>query len=49
LKSLSDSEKASFIAGSHRYGNPSARIFVQLNSGAPLEVGTKTSAIVADL
>jgi hypothetical protein len=34
------------LAGTHRYGNAKARIFVQLNSDASLEVGTKTKAIV---
>jgi hypothetical protein len=38
--------EAGMLAGPHRYGNAKARIFVQLNSDASLEVGNKTKAIV---
>ncbi len=37
---------AAMLAGPHRYGNPSTRIFVQLNSGASLEDGNTVKAIV---
>jgi hypothetical protein len=37
------------LAGAHRYGNPSRRIFVQLNESAPLDVGKKTKALVDSL
>ncbi|WP_281326714.1 hypothetical protein [Polyangium sp. 6x1] len=39
-------EGFALVAGSHRYGNPKTRVFVQLNEGAPLDVGKKTKAIV---
>jgi hypothetical protein len=37
------------LAGRHRYGSPSARVFVQLNSQAPAETGTKAEAVVEGL
>ena len=38
--------KAVAIAGPRQYGNPKARVFVQINSGASSEVGAKTKAVV---
>jgi hypothetical protein len=37
---------AAMLAGPHRYGNASTRIFVQLNTGASLEEGNLVKAIV---
>lgn len=42
-------EGAAILAGPHRYGNPGARIFVQMNSGASLEIGKQTRAIIEGL
>lgn len=42
-------EAMAMVAGSHRYGNEKARIFVQMNSEASLEVGNKAKAIVSGL
>ncbi len=42
-------EGAAMLAGAHRYGNAKARIFVQMNEGASLEIGQKTKAIVEAL
>jgi hypothetical protein len=42
-------EAAAIIVGPHRYGSAKARIFVQMNEGASLEVGKKTRAIVEGL
>jgi hypothetical protein len=38
--------KAAILAGPHRYGSKKARIFVQMNEGASLEVGKRTKAVV---
>ncbi|MDC3985790.1 hypothetical protein [Polyangium jinanense] len=40
---------AAVLAGPHRYGNARARVFVQMNQGASLEVGNKAKAIVDSL
>ncbi|XXY23346.1 hypothetical protein WME88_27420 [Sorangium sp. So ce216] len=37
------------LAGPHRYGNPKARIFVQMNEGASLEAGKRAQSIVESL
>lgn len=34
------------LAGPHRYGNGKARIFVQMNSEAPNDLGAKAKAVV---
>jgi hypothetical protein len=34
------------LAGPHRYGNPKARIFVQLTKDTPTAVGVKAKAVV---
>jgi hypothetical protein len=39
-------EALAVVAGSHRYGNPSKRIFVQLNEALPIDIGKKAKAIV---
>lgn len=40
---------AAMLAGPHRYGSKTARIFVQMNDGASLEVGKKAKAVVDGL
>lgn len=40
-------EEMALLAGSHRYGNEKALVFVQLNENASVDVGNKTKAIVA--
>lgn len=42
-------EEMALIAGPHRYGSPSARIFVQMNEEASLEDGKKAKAVVSAL
>ena len=42
-------DDAAVLVGAHRYGNAGPRVFVQLNSEAPLDVGKKTKALVAAL
>jgi hypothetical protein len=42
-------EGAALLAGGHRYGNAKARIFVQMNQDAPLEIGQKTKGIIDGL
>lgn len=42
-------EGAAMLAGPHRYGSKKARIFVQMNEGADLEVGKKAKAVVEGL
>ena len=39
-------EAAALLAGSHRYGNAKARVFVQMNQDASLDVGNKAKAVV---
>jgi hypothetical protein len=38
---------AAMLAGPHRYGNPSTRIFIQMNSGVSLEDGNAVKALVS--
>ena len=40
---------AALLAGPHRYGSKSKLIFVQMNDGAPLEVGKKAKEVVEGL
>jgi hypothetical protein len=46
VKSFDD---AKVLAGPHRYGSRKARIFVQFNDGASMDVGAKAKATIADL
>jgi hypothetical protein len=41
--------KMSTLVGRHQYGNPKARVFVQLNSKASNETGDATRAVVDKL
>lgn len=45
-KTVSAFSGAAVLAGPHRYGSRTTRIFVQMNSGAPAEVGAKAKAVV---
>ena len=42
-------EAAAMFAGPHRYGNPKARIFVQMNTDASLEEGKQVKALIEGL
>jgi hypothetical protein len=48
-EAVQDFETAAALTGPHRYGSAKARIYVQLNSGAPADAGTKAAAVVAGL
>lgn len=37
---------AALLSGPHRYGSKKARIFLQMNKEAPLDVGQKAKAVV---
>lgn len=45
-KTVAAYSSAAMLAGPHRYGSRATRIFVQMNSGAPENVGAKAKAIV---
>lgn len=42
-------EAAAFFAGPHRYGNPKARVFVQMNTNASIEEGKQVKALIEGL
>lgn len=42
-------EAAAALAGPYRFGNATARVFVQMNDGASPDIGEKARAVVAGL
>lgn len=42
-------QKAASLAGPHRYGNSKARIFIQMNEDASVDMGNKAKEIIEKL